>query len=743
VSFLSIYRLSFYLMLFLATLTMSADATDSKIAMLFPIAVAAASFLAFFTVDRHPRLGISRNLANALGMASIGLIYLEYQSEQDQLLLALAHWLVYLQLIKMFLPKQIEDDWFLFLLGLMQVLVGTVISQSDREGMILLAWAILALWVLALFSLHRDALRFQAAPRSPGVPRAEPYPGLLDLAFLLSAVRVMALTLALGGVIFLAMPRYQSVARSQTGTSVPKHLTGFDDEVQLGQLGEILENDNVVLTVELEDNNGARIEPPSEPLWRGVTMAQYENGRWHRQGRDTASFPIITSDLNQRRLITQKIKLEANDTAVLFGLRPMLEASANRRFGPDLNSIDGTIFRSDVRPGTFDYRVLSDTDQSLPQPGESAPGSGRPNSLLAVPEDLKPRLAEIADGLVRDIPPDDIIRRARALEAYLRDSGRFSYSLKLDVVDASIDPVLDFIVNRKEGHCEYFASALALMLRSIGIPARLVNGFKGGDWNEIAQILYVRQKHAHSWVEALVEVKSNGPSRTPVWITLDPTPGNERDLSVAQVGGFRSNFRQLSDLIRYIWVFYVVGYNPERQDRLVYAPIRRLSEEARRGFRMMGQAAGTVLKLFHFPNAESFVSVRGFLVSFVGLSLVVGLISVSLRVWRRIQRWYRGDTPDSAALAAGVVFYRRLASLLAEIGLERSSAETQQEFALQASTLLTRRGPSTEAVADVPVQVVEAFYRVRFGDLDLPPATLKDLEARLDALESSLHTAAT
>ena len=86
----------------------------------------------------------------------------------------------------------------------------------------------------------------------------------------------------------------------------------------------------------------------------------------------------------------------------------------------------------------------------------------------------------------------------------MRDSGRFSYSLHMEVKDSSLDPVEDFLVNRKEGHCEYFASALALLLRSIDIPARVVNGFKGGDWNDLTQTMNVRQKHAHSWVEAYV-----------------------------------------------------------------------------------------------------------------------------------------------------------------------------------------------------------------------------------------------
>ena len=81
----------------------------------------------------------------------------------------------------------------------------------------------------------------------------------------------------------------------------------------------------------------------------------------------------------------------------------------------------------------------------------------------------------------------------------------------------------DFLVNRKKGHCEYFASALALLLRSIDIPARIVNGFKGGDWNELTQSMNVRQKHAHSWVEAYV---GQDPQRQPALDHPGPHPGD-------------------------------------------------------------------------------------------------------------------------------------------------------------------------------------------------------------------------
>jgi transglutaminase-like putative cysteine protease len=744
VTFLKLYRASFYLMLVLATLLLDIDAAENRLAMLFPLAVAAAGFVAFTTVDRNPRLGLSRGLANCLALASIGLTYLEYKADPTQTLFALAHWLVYLQLIKMFLPKTVEDDWFLFLLGLMQVLVGAVLSQSDQVGFLLLAWALAALWVLGLFSLHRDALRSRASASSPSTaPTAtpeSPYPGLIDLPFVLSSLRIALLTLALGGIIFLAMPRYTNMGQAAGGQTVAKHLTGFDDEVQLGQLGEILENDTVVMSVELYDENDRRIEPQGEMLWRGVTLADYDQRRWHRQDREPQTFPILSKDLGTT--LRQQIKLEANDSSVLFGLRPMLGArSTSGRFGPDLNKIDGTIFRTIARPGPYDYEVLSDADPAGIQPGEAVPVLDEVRRVLNLPAALKDRLRRIAEPIVAGIPPADSTARARALEEFLRDSGQFHYTLQMNVVDPSLDPVEDFLVNRKEGHCEYFASALALMLRSIGIPTRMVNGFKGGDWNELARILSVRQKHAHSWVEALVGTHNKEASRHPLWITLDPTPATERSRSVAQVGGFTTHFRPFSDLVRYVWVFYVVGFNKERQERLLYEPLRQLILKIREGFQIMGQMArSAAARLLDFPSVRSLFSLRGFLVSFTALALMGGLIGLVVWLMRRVVRWYRGADPDLAALAAGGVFYRRLAQMLAAYGLERPPAETQCEFARRASVFLAGRGSSTEAVATVPTSVVDAFYRVRFGHHELDPVALRQLDTRLDALETALRS---
>jgi transglutaminase-like putative cysteine protease len=747
--FYTAYRASFYLMLFFSTLVMSIDATeDSKIAVLFPLTVAGAAVVALLTVDRDPKLGLSRPMANVLALGSISLIALEYSMDENQTLLALGHWLVYLQLIKMFLPKTIEDDWFLILLGLMQVLVGGVMSQSDAVGIALFAWALTALWVLHLFSLHRDARRVQQAPGttvSPALDLSEPYPGLIDARFVFAVLRVAALTLLLGGAIFLMMPRRVSMGNSARGQPISKHLTGFDDTVELGQLGEILENDTIVMSVEFFEANAetqaTRIRPVDEPLWRGVTLGTYTNRRWKRQERKPATFPPRSEmKPSDPKLLVQQIRMEPTDGLVLFGIRPMVEATA-RGIEPDISAVDGTLSRSESRTGMYEYKVFSTTDRDGIQIRESFPDEALLEVYLSINPGLKVELRKITEPLVAGIDPKDWAARGRAVEAYLRDPRIFSYTLQIDVIDPNIDPVLDFVRNRHHGHCEYFASALALMLRSIDIPTRMVNGFKGGDWNDLAGVMTVRQKYAHSWVEMLTPWDRTVRFPRPRWITLDPTPANERDASVQSMGGFTGNFRQVNDFIRYLWVFYVVGYNSERQNRILYEPAIRLYHEAQRGFQIMGEAGRQGWAwLTDFKAPREFFSVRGMLVSMAVL-LTLASLGIALRwIYRRLRRWFRGEAKSDDQQAIGVAFYRRLAHLLSGFGLDRPPTETPREFAHRAMVSLNARGGLYSEVADVPPLIVDAFYGVRFGQIDLSPDALHRLESRLDELELGLKT---
>ena len=757
-SFHTLHRVSVDVMLVLASIVLSLDVVgENALSPWYPAFVALTCVATFFLVDRRRGPGLPAALSNALAAGSVVLFVAELAYDLDYLVLVFGHWLIYLTMIKLVLPKTPRDDWELLLLGLVQVVVGATLSQSDAVGVTLVAWAVTALWVLLLSHLQREAGRAAAAgvaalPESTGV---DPYPGLIGPAFLLATARATAVTMALGVVIFLVTPRTARTDRNaeQSGSAAtPAHATGFTDTVRLGQLGEILENDDVVMTVEILDLAGKSVEPPLELLWRGVTLIEYENRRWHRASTGSPQLPVGEEPPPPRALRRQKIHLEASDSHVLFALRPILWVVGEASPSPTLNPRDGSLYRQDylermeerdyvgVPPASAcDYEVVSELDPAgrLPQPGEEYPNYRR-DELLKIPQGLGGRLKAIADKVVADVPGDDPEAIGRALNSWL--AREFHYTLQLDPVDSSIDPVEDFLINRKEGHCEYFASALTLLLRAEGVPARMVSGFKGGDWNGLTRSLTVRQKHAHTWVEALVGVDAKD---QPLWQTFDPTPGSERRREIAKVGGFSSRFRSLSDFGRYVWLFYVVGFNAERQQRLLYAPLKRLRDDAFEGFEIMGAAAKGAFAWL--------VDLRGDLArALPRLAILLGVAALARlalsRAGRRAVRRLLGVSPGASAdgsdEAVGTASFARAMRLLAELGLERPAAETPREFARRAAAVLAARGPRDRAVADVPARVVDLFYRARFGRLEPTPAALAHLESRLDALEACVHAPA-
>ncbi len=748
------YRASMYVMLTLATLVLNINATDyNRYAMLFPLGVAIAGVAAFLGVDRNPRFGLDRNLGQFLALVSFLVAMAEYWADNSALLVALGHWLVYLQLVKMFLPKSVEDDWFLFLLGLVQVVIGGYIGQSPEIGLAILGWALTGMWSLGLFFLDREARGYQVEPGVavvPGFDGANPYPGLINVGFVLSALLVAITTLALGGLIFLAMPRWNSSSNAKGGVGPQSHLTGFSEEVRLGQMGEILENDEVVMTVELYDGQNNSLHPSEELHWRGVTLGRYENGRWFRF--DTVAVNVdrqVFPALDSAEEIRQHVRLESTDSDVVFSLRPIYNAFLRGQAHLAFNILDGTLYRSDStgvpfsessdgRPRSLEYAVISSKNENGLQPNEHFPVANQRRQLLSVPQSIRAQIDEIAQEALGPEQSASPLAKARALERYFLDSGKFFYTLRMRRVDRDIDPVLDFLVNRKEGHCEYFASGLTLMLRSQGIPARLVNGFKGGDWNPLVRVITVRQKHAHSWVEALVGRNDNG---DPVWLTLDPTPAQERDEVVAQVSHLPASLRTLADAFRHGWTSWIVGFNQDRQARLLYQPAMDLAREALFGFRIIYKAMRTAFGwLFAFEKVGDFFSFRGFVVSFCTMLLAVGVFRGLYWLLKRILARFRTASVEDGSFSSSVAFYHRFLRLLNESGLRRPDSETPREFARRAMVHLSGLLDGQDGLAEVSSQVVDAFYLVRFGHRELDPSTLKRLENRLNDLELGLKT---
>jgi hypothetical protein len=352
------------------------------------------------------------------------------------------------------------------------------------------------------------------------------------------------------------------------------------------------------------------------------------------------------------------------------------------------------------------------------------------------------RLRELAEQIARPAqrPPLTDAEAARQLMFHLRDSGTYRYTLNAAVSDPSIDPVEDFLFNRQEGHCEYFASALALLLRAVGIPTRMVSGFKGGELNTGSGRFEVRQLHAHTWVEAYVD---GG------WQVLDPTPG-ARDESVRQRQTSTFTLVDLRASLRQWWVTAVM-LTGRQQNQLIYTPIREAAEEwiaAIREQKLGTVIAETARELLRSP--EKWISGPGFVAAFLLGLLTAGSVWVIRRVWSAIRRLLRARRLSIHGSDAPTVrFYERFCRLAARCGQVRARSQTQLEFAdavrrqwwSDAVTAdLKPVSPDLPSVGDsLPAELTEAFYRVRFGRQTLDAGELARLEGELDDLEKRLQ----
>jgi hypothetical protein len=580
-------------------------------------------------------------------------------------------------------------------------------------------------------------------------------------------LRFGLLTLLLAPAVFVMIPRPGQQQPGLTGPMGATALTGFSERVTLRDVTRIRENPDEVMRIRLHHYADGQVGEPYElreqPWFRGAVLGRYNStGSWTteewpgvrgtRHSLDDPALRDVLPDTGDNDLVHFEVTLERLTQSVVFTLEP-----AHRVPGPEpcyLRREAGTDWHYRARGrrhGTFTYRMLSTgmkggrqarfrpQDQPLvaaqkvellePFANLHISGSqGSPDRPPHVMEHMRQTLQGLAGeakgvldraGLNGRLNPREA---AVALERYLHHEGNFAYSLNPPPLERppGSDPVNEFVVKGKVGHCEYFASALALMLRSQGIPSRVVVGYKGGEWNALGGYYEVRQYEAHAWVEAWI---FNG--EQPLgWLRLDPTPGE----SVAVVQELPS-WKQVRNYLEYLWSRYVLGLDATGQEEL-FRPLMALFQ------RETWEAAADRLTSAVSGDRSSWgglhwragLVVIGAQVLLVILYKLVRRTITWIRQWRRRVALRRRGIPH-------VEFYVRLEGLLARCGLCRREAQTPWEFATDSAGVLAL-SPLTTAAAPLLSPIVEAYYRVRFGG---PPLTKEEYQVLADEL-SRLET---
>ena len=529
-------------------------------------------------------------------------------------------------------------------------------------------------------------------------------------------------------------------------SSRPLRVVGFTDRVRLGEMGTLSEDQRRVFEFQLVDNADGRVVRPRGNLYlRGAMLNRYRAGRWEfaESGGVDGRFALdLQSPSAGQALVRQRITVEPSAEPDLFVIWPFQTVGDDPPVRTDSRS--GRLRRRrDMLERSFTFEVVT----TALRDGVQSPWMPTAKQIdeelhLDWPAEVLPGLARLAQRWLDEaqIPADDPTARARLLESRLLDPSRFRYSLVEASRDPAADPIEDFVTRHPEGNCEYFASALALMLRSQGIPTRLIVGFRADEYSESSGTYRVRQSHAHAWVEAYVRAE-----RLPVgvarqdgisdwsrgaWLRLDPTPS-----FAMRTTGVASLSRQVEDwlsLLHSFWRDHVLSMSSARQREALYQPLVVRVRQAATDLANPAAWDGT--------GTQTLLGWAAWIVWFAGvagclLAAVVWLLRLRLRVRRRSLPWSRARSrgPNSADGRPAVAFYRRFEALLARCGHVRTASQTPQEFVQRAAECLAAACGEAR-VADWARQIVQAFYEVRFGAATLAGDRAAAVEAALQQL---------
>lgn len=685
----------------------------------------------WWSAGRH---ALSNRAANALGLlivaATTGWVLLRLQAPTEGVLwfedLALHALLVpflgpvvmALLAVRMFQPRTPGDFWVVQGLGLLQVALGCVLAGDTMFGPLLLAYLVLALCALA--ARERQAQRRRSAAAAPAEARR---------IWALFGLRWGAAAAALAVPMFLVTPRHDGpewqpfdrfLARPHRDE---KSRTGFSTEIDLNHGGLLEPDDAPAFTVRVTDAAGRPVEAlPAETRWRGAVLDNYEDGVWRTDltwpGNGTMSRTAIAPPpAGPSWTITFKVPSRAGG---LFLADPIL-------LGPQPGQVP---VRSLMRQGSLFFEsgstavglaYLTQNEYRYAQTVPAAPRDRaaavrlRNGYALRLIQPRVPGLAEWGTGLLRrlaarrgerellaelgrpreaweGLAPEHWETVGRLYRDHLAGSGEYTYSLYRERARPDLDPVLDFLAHTKSGHCERFAAALALLLRSQGVPARLVKGYLGADATGEGNYV-VRQSHAHAWVEAAVPARGEGPLAFD-WLALDPTPPGDGDGSRSALARW---WQQQQRSGRELWEELIVGYNSSQQASL----------------------------------REELASGRLALAALPWLALAAGAFVLVALARHGRRRWWRPRGAGAASL------YERLCEVLGGAGLSPAPGETPAELARRAEAQLAGR-EATAAVAAVPRGVVELYYRARYAGAAPAPAELAEAGEGLARLGRAL-----
>ena len=619
---------------------------------------------------------------------------------------ATVHMVLFLELAKLHQEKADKDYLYLIMLSFMKILAASSLTVDMSFVVTLLLFLTAFVSTLMSFDMYRSQRASQEATTR-------------DTAVSLGGMSVWTTfcIIVLGSGLFFVIPRVGTGYFTRAASS-PLLISGFNDNVRLGQIGQLKLSSAIVMHARRSKGT-----PLDVLKWRGVVLDTFDGRNWAKENRRRS---VVQGDEGHYRfgfgkargaIVSYDILLEPLATTALFGPHQVREVSSRLIPGLEVDD-DGAIFTRFQGSRRMQYQVQSELVKRVTPEGNPAE-SGLQNSAqrmyLQLPDDLDPEIKKLAIEITKDGKTP--LHKANLVELYLKRY--YKYTLEL-TWNPGNRPLSAFLFEAKSGHCEYFASSMAVLLRAAGIPTRLVNGFLMGEYNPVGDAYIVRQSDAHSWVE--VYLPGSG------WTEFDPTPpdANQHDNGlVAQMGHY-------ADAVGLFWNTYVLTYDTDSQAQLF-----KSAQETIQGIQKSLQKRTERLALATqgFADLVSETMRKTINGGWIWIYAVAALASLAAYRCRQDfwNRWLAFKTRNASGTVDGRVvaalFYRAVRLAESE-GPYRSRSQTWREWIVsvpheQRRSILTR--------------AVEIFEKSKYGRESTPASDVAHLRQALNDLRGLLQ----
>jgi protein-glutamine gamma-glutamyltransferase len=717
------FQVSLYLLLVTAFFTL---VTTGKLDSFSMMIVAVALLFRGYLISKNREIRIPERWTSLLTIAYVIFYAADYTLiSHNDFVTASVHLVLFVIVVKMFSIHRERDYVYLTVLAFLAVLSAAILTVDALFFGAFTFFVLIAVATFISMEMRRSArtasnldlsgLRGSGLNRTHG-RRVGVHVSLSVAAFILVTAIMFGSVL-----LFFAMPRisggYLSHLAQQNSLT-----TGFSDSVSLGEIGRIQQSSQVVMHVRVEEQ-----APGSSDLkFRGVALSNFNGSRWSNNVQEAqimhdtygrydlqsvVSRPpedALFARNRRSRPLRYRIDLEPLGTNVVFltsGTRYI--TGRFREIAVD-SGMSVTDTDSDRLTGV--YSALSEITPPSDRDLRFASGEYPPaiaQRYLQLPDNIDPRIAKFAADITADAPT--AFDKSIAIENHLKT--RFGYTLQL-LDQRRTDQLANFLFERRKGHCEYFATAMAVMLRTQGIPSRVITGFRGGEFNNLTGDYIVRASDAHSWVEAYFPGQG--------WASFDPTPAD----TTASPTSWKRMLLYM-DAMREFWREWVVNYDFVHQQALGNTALvkgRHTLDEIKDWFRHRYDA---MLDATRRASQKANIAPGRYAGYILGAVVLLFALIASPRLVRSWKRSRIARHPERQPSSAASIWYQRLTGYLGRRGWRKHQVQTPAEYA---STI-------TDPLLRDRVQRFTAHYeRARFGssapDAAQLPAIYEEITAK-------------